>query len=697
MSQIFDGRQLLLWIELIGCLVSFNLVQGSKEIVCMTEECKLTSQNFYSHLNTAAEPCKDFYEYACGNWFKHHPMPAFVSHWSTRSLMHMKTMLDLRTLLESKDKRTDDKQIVQARKVYKVCMNIPYKKKSDLETIKEYVKKVDTSEIFGNYLHMPFSWWMVDNYYLKLCGESAFFDVSVMADAEGDMEPILHISMLTSVFGNIIQKRTWTKSEMRSYVSFLKEIMKKMLTKDSSKRIAAMIKDDMMQLLNFRIKIEEIKRKTLEQRSDCVRRTIGDFQDIYDKQVNLKRRSEIDWLEHARVLLGDNWGHKVVKTTPIYICFEYYFLELSKLLHVQPERIIVDHIHLYFIERHLILDEKLKVLLTKSISAPVNPSGVTRIDPERWYTCIHNHNMVRTLETMYIRNYFTPTDVKSMKATVGRMADELKDAIKSQISEAEWMENNIRFEAADKILQTRIILGYPEWIDNPKSQPRFDWQLEPLEVNAYNILRKNTIVLYPAILQSPIFSPSLAYVTEYGTFGFTLGHELYHGLTSDALHYDSHGTKKVWWSNSMLNVYEAKEKCFIEEYSKYRVIELEKHLGVIYNNGRRTAAENMADTMGLKAAYLAFEKRLEKMKGKCPILPNFTKSSCEQLFFISFANTFCATMRPITLFKYVQKNRHSTPRTRVNAAVANMPEFSAAFNCRPDSFLNPEKRCDIWH
>ncbi|KAG7208888.1 hypothetical protein KM043_015071 [Ampulex compressa] len=697
MSQIFDGRQLLLWIVLIGCLVCFNLAQGAQENICTTAECKVTSKNFHGNLNPAADPCDDFYEYACGNWFKHHPMPHFANHWSTRSEIRLTMMKALRTLLESKEIWTDDMQMAQAKRVYKACMNIPYMDDYDLPTIRGYIQKFDANALFGNYLQTTSSWWMVDEYYLKLSGESAFFDVYVIADVEGDMEPMLHVNMLTSAFGSIIRKSPWTKSEIKSYVSFLKTIMRMLLRPNAAQLTLDTISDDIIDVLNFRNKMNEIMLKTLEKKPSCTRMTIGQFQNIYDQEAKLKGSSEIDWVVHARVLMQENWSEDVVKSMPIYVCDEYYFRELYKLLHSQAKRVIVNHIHLYFVERHLILDTKLKALLKNSISGGVKPSGLPRKDPARWYTCIESSNMRRTLERMYMKRYFTPDINKPIKIKVEKMADEVKAAIGSQISEATWIEKDAKIKAASKIRQTQITFGYLEEYDNGQSKTTFDWQTDLLEVHMYNILRRNAIVINPAILRPPIFSSSLAYATEYGAMGFTLGHTLYHGITKTGLQHNSRGKKEAWWPKAMQDMYDAKQKCFIEEYSKYRIIELGKHLKEIHNNGARTVTENMADTMGLKAAYLAFEKRLEKMEGKCPILPDFTKSSCEQLFFISFANTLCTTMRSFRLFKYALEDRHSTPRTRVNGAVANMPEFSRAFKCKRRSPLNPGKRCDVWH
>lgn len=43
--------------------------------VCMTSHCIKTAASLLAAIDKNVDPCEDFYEFACGNWIRSHPIP----------------------------------------------------------------------------------------------------------------------------------------------------------------------------------------------------------------------------------------------------------------------------------------------------------------------------------------------------------------------------------------------------------------------------------------------------------------------------------------------------------------------------------------------------------------------------------------------------------------------------------------------
>ncbi|XP_033208413.1 endothelin-converting enzyme homolog [Belonocnema kinseyi] len=106
-----------------------------------------------------------------------------------------------------------------------------------------------------------------------------------------------------------------------------------------------------------------------------------------------------------------------------------------------------------------------------------------------------------------------------------------------------------------------------------------------------------------------------------------------HGFDVTGRKYDENGNAIRWWSEKMINAYDKKADCFVDQFNEYEV------------GGKVTEGENIADTAGLNAAFGAYKKQIKK--GNRDVrLPGLEDLSGSQLFFVSFATAFCQSATP---------------------------------------------------
>lgn len=341
-------------------------------------------------------------------------------------------------------------------------------------------------------------------------------------------------------------------------------------------------------------------------------------------------------------------------------------------------------------------------------------SGARELQP-RWRRCLRMADgmLGDALGQEYVKTAFTP----QAKATMGEMLTNLRATMRERLERLAWMSQATREQAIGKLGTMDGKVGYPDvwddyagleigtgsFIDNVRAanvyhtadnmkdigQPvdRTEWYMTAPTVNAYYNPSTNEIGFPAGRLQPPFFHPSFDIAANYGGIGGTIGHEVTHGFDDEGRQYDAQGNLRDWWTAEDAKNFEERAAVVERQYNAYTVLD------TVHVNGKLTLGENIADIGGLTVAYYALQKALE---GKPrTLIDGFTP---EQRFFLAYAQARRANMRPEQLRLMIQTDPHSPGEFRVNGPVSNMPEFAAAFGCKPgDPMVRPEsERASIW-
>ena len=97
---------------------------SSSNNVCLTPECVQTAASLLGAMDASADPCHDFFQYACGQWNKKNVIPEDRSSISTFEVLADKLQIILRVLLEEGARPSDNNVTLMAKSLYRSCVNM---------------------------------------------------------------------------------------------------------------------------------------------------------------------------------------------------------------------------------------------------------------------------------------------------------------------------------------------------------------------------------------------------------------------------------------------------------------------------------------------------------------------------------------------------------------------------------------------
>ncbi|CAD6243919.1 GSCOCG00013206001-RA-CDS [Cotesia congregata] len=476
---------------------------------------------------------------------------------------------------------------------------------------------------------------------------------------------------------------------------------------------------ELLRVLNFEKKLSMVNIIIRSQSNS--NNLIDDFnQTITTTDDLIKTWPGIDWnrlINETLKLYGKSDSDVLVTVlTPLY------FSKLEKVLSNTSKRILANYLAWKVIKWSApYLNEEIQKL---------HGDYMTKIKEHfeilpRSEACIETTNRFLNLSInyLYVKEYFRD----DVKENVVEMVKNIKDMLINVLGAVDWLDEDTKEHAVKKVKEMKILIGYPKKILNGEKLKEYYQNLDvdvdddfigsvlslklfekgknfdlkmnkldlleelanfysPLFVNAYYMPDFNLIAIPTGILQYVFYNNIRPNYINYGKIGSIIGHEITHGFDNRGRKFDKNGNFSDWWSAYTNNTYNKKTTCFVNQYNNYTSQSQSKV------DGKLTLNENIADIIGIRMAYLAYQKWVSK-NGEEMSLPELQYTP-NQLFWIYFANTWCKSKQKHG--RWDSLDPHAPSDVRVIGTLSNVPEFSADFECPIGSNMNPIKKCTIW-
>lgn len=326
---------------------------------------------------------------------------------------------------------------------------------------------------------------------------------------------------------------------------------------------------------------------------------------------------------------------------------------------------------------------------------------------------------------IYVERHFPPAAKEAMDELVANLVE----AYRQSITGLDWMGEETRAKALDKLEKFTPKIGYPvKWRDystlvvdaddliaNVRATAEFEfqrqlgkigdpidrdeWFMTPQTINAYYNPGFNEIVFPAAILQFPFFDAERDAAANYGAIGAVIGHEIGHGFDDQGSRFDGDGRLIDWWTEADRGAFEERTKALIDQYEALVPLQLdgertEGEGGSPHHvNGALTIGENIGDLGGLAIAWKAYVLSLEGAEP--PVIDGLTGA---QRFFLSWAQAWQLKGRDEEVIRLLAIDPHSPNEFRCNQIVRNIDEFYTGFEVTSDDalWLDPADRVRIW-
>ncbi|MDR1951617.1 MAG: M13 family metallopeptidase, partial [Bacteroidales bacterium] len=613
-----------------------------------------------TNLDTSVSPTEDFYQFATGGWQINNPLPDEYARYGSFDKLREENQKIVRQLIEDLSNKNNPKGS-NAEKIgtlYALGMDTARLDKEGIEPIADELKKIEALTTFDD----------VINYVLAQHqqGFSPFFGLGAAADRSNSKMNIAWLSQGRLGMGerdyylNNDERSKFLRKAYETYVAKAFELS------DFSQEQAKKMTTDVMKV---ETKLAEITMPRIELRDPHKtfnKRTVADLQHL---------TPIIDWKRYFESLGLNDIGDLNISTVN-------YFSNLPKTL----KSLSVDELKNYLMfncintaSQYLTMDFQAARFEYYSRAL----SG-TQAQQPRWKIMVTtvDRTLGEAVGEEYVKKYFPPQAKKRMLELI----ENLRASFGSRLENLEWMGEETKIKALEKLGTFRVKIGYPDkWRDysaltidendsyyaNMKRAVKFNhdfmlseinrpvdrdkWLMNAHEVNAYYNSTTNEICFPAGILQPPFFFMNGDDALNYGAIGMVIAHEISHGFDDQGRKSDKDGNLVDWWTPEDAARFEERTKVLVDHFNAIEVAP------GVFANGEFSLGENISDNGGLQVAYHGFTRTKQYREGK--LIDDFTPA---QRFFIAYATVWASNIREAEILRQTKEGVHSLPRWRVN-------------------------------
>ena len=660
-----------------------------------TAQDNLTSGIATANLDQSVRPADDFYQFACGGWMKNNPLPAAYSRYGSFDKLGENNNKRINAILDELKNANYEAGSVERKlsDLYKLAIDSVRRNKEGVSPLMPIIERMEKAKNVEQLFDIQLS--------LAKYGNDEFFVSYYGTDRKNSKQNILNIRQ----GGLTLRQKSYYLDEDEATTA-IREAYKKHIVR-------------MFTLFGFSEKAAQQKMQNIMKLETTLAKASKAPAELRDPEANYHRMSRADFngrypnVKLDRQLAASGIDKKYVEEL---VVGQPEFMDAANGL---IGSLTADEYRDYM-EWGQIMDG-VSYLSDDVIAANFDFFGKTmsgrKEDYPRWKRATQQVEgvMGQALGKIYVEKYF-PASSKERMVT---LVKNLQKALSERIDEQDWMSQETKKNAQEKLGTFYVKIGYPDkwddisglsidpeksYYDNMLECSRFwqafmldktlgkpvdrdQWGMTPQTVNAYYNPTTNEICFPAGILQPPFFDASADDAFNYGAIGVVIGHEMTHGFDDSGRNYDKDGNMKDWWTKEDAKKFNEKADLCDNFFSAIKV------LPDLNANGRFTLGENLADHGGLQVAYTAFKNATKNSKPA-----DKDGYTADQRFFMAYAGVWAGNITDEEIRNRTKSDPHSLGRWRVNGALPHIDAWYEAFGVKEGDklYLPKSERLELW-